>query len=76
MTQPLSLVTSATAVPARRNLVSTRIAAHIAGVTQETMRRWHRNPEYSGPRPFQHGGQLRWDADELRAYIESCRTSR
>ncbi|ANN98171.1 hypothetical protein [Mycobacteroides abscessus] len=56
-----------------RNLVGTGVAARIAGVTQETMRRWHRNPDYRGPRPFQHGGRLQWDADEIRAYIEESR---
>ncbi|MFD6197224.1 hypothetical protein ACFWE3_11020 [Mycobacteriaceae bacterium NPDC060252] len=56
-----------------RNLVATRVAARIAGVNQETLRRWNRDPEYTGPRPFRHGGQLRWDADEMRAYIEESR---
>ena len=56
-----------------RNLVSTRLAARIAKVTPETLRRWHRDPNYAGPRPFRPGGQLRWDADELRAYVESTR---
>ncbi|MEC4836839.1 hypothetical protein R2362_20090 [Mycobacteroides chelonae] len=56
-----------------RNLVGTGVAARIAGVTQETLRRWHRNPDYRGPRPFQHSGRLQWDADEIRAYIEESR---
>lgn len=72
MTQPVASI-APPAIPPRRNLVSTKIAARIAGVTQETMRRWHRNPDYSGPRPFRYSGQLRWDADEIRAYIEDSR---
>ncbi len=56
-----------------RNLVTTKAAAVIANVNPETLRRWNRSPNYAGPRPFRPGGQLRWDADELRAYVESTR---
>lgn len=72
MTQPLSLVPPAAAP--QRNLVSTKIAARLAGKTEETLRRWHRSETYDGPRPFRIGGQLLWDANEMRAYVESCRT--
>lgn len=70
MTQPLTAVAT---VSKPRNLVSTRVAARIAKVAPETLRRWHRDPNYAGPRPFRPGGQLRWDADELCAYVESTR---
>lgn len=70
MTQPLTAVAPASK---RRNLVDTKTAAVIAKVTPETLRRWHRSDTYTGPRPFRPGGQLRWDADELRDYVESTR---
>lgn len=60
--------------PKPRNLVATRVIAKLVGKTEETVRRWHRSKTYDGPRPFRIGGELMWDADEMRAYIESCRT--
>ncbi|SIC32973.1 helix-turn-helix transcriptional regulator [Mycobacteroides abscessus] len=74
MTEPLALVSPSSAIPPRRNLVSTRVAAQLVGKTEETLRRWHRSTTYDGPRPFRIGGELRWDADEIRAYVETCRT--
>ncbi|ORA62167.1 hypothetical protein [Mycobacteroides franklinii] len=75
MTLTIAPSPPADVLPARpRNLVSTKVAAGLVGKTEETLRRWHRGKTYDGPRPFRIGGELRWDADEMRAYVETCRT--
>ncbi|MGL6368448.1 helix-turn-helix transcriptional regulator [Aeromonas hydrophila] len=56
-------------------LITTTTVAQICNVSRATIERWRRDPALKFPRPIKIGPKsVRFDADELAAWIASRRT--
>lgn len=55
-------------------LLKTRDVATLLGVSTETVLRWHRSGKLPGGRRL-GSNVLRWDEDELRAWLDGTRTN-